>query len=205
MRYLILIAMMVVSTVGEVQGANETRERVVGGLLRLGKGLLENELEKREDAAKEAGKKAAETTEPQQRTWGQRGADMAGTFAATVVDEFGKRSTSEVLAFSVKDALDVLINEYKEQYKKEGREYARELGDRMVERVKADPKISKTLTAIEVLCWSIIGYLSFVTLFVFFALIVVLRGQRRLSRGYEGLCRKIDELQQEVAAARGEK
>ncbi len=214
MRHLMLIVMLAVGLVSVAQGAGEVRERVVNGLLEFGHRKLEQVLEKRAAKAEaKAQKKAQEQAaaagqaagqaeqagetegEPKPRTWCDRGREMLGAFVGTAIDGIrGEGSANEVLGFSLKATLDVVINEYKEQYKKEGREYARELGDRMVERVKADPKISGTLTAIEALCWGIVAYLSFVTLFVFFALFTVLRGQKKLRRGYDDLAKKFDEL-----------
>lgn len=212
MRHLMLIVMLAVGMVSVAQGAGEVRERVVNGLLEFGHRKLEQVLEKRAAKAEaKAQKKAQEQAaaagqagetegEPKPRTWRDRGREMLGAFVGTAIDGIrGEGSANEVLGLSLKGTLDVVINEYKEQYKKEGREYARELGDRMVERVKADPKISRTLTAIEALCWGIVGYLSFVTLFVFFALFMVLRGQKKLRRGYDDLAKKFDELRAAVS------
>ena len=215
MRNFLLILVMAVGLVGVAQGKGEVRERVVNGLLEFGHRKLEQALEKRaakaeakaqqkaQEQAAAAGQaeQAGETEgEPKPRTWRDRGREMLGAFVGTAIEGIrGEGSANEVLGFSLKATLDVVINEYKEQYKKEGREYARELGDRMVERVKADPKISGTLTAIEALCWGIVGYLSFVTLFVFFALFMVLRGQKKLRRGYDDLAKKIDELRAAVS------
>ena len=212
MRHLMLIVMLAVGLVSVAQGAGEVRERVVNGLLEFGHRKLEQVLEKRAAKAEaKAQKKAQEQAaaagqagetegEPKPRTWRDRGREMLGAFVGTAIDGIrGEGSANEVLGFSLKATLDVVINEYKEQYKKEGREYARELGDRMVERVKADPKISRTLTAIEALCWGIVAYLSFVTLFVFFALFMVLRGQKKLRRGYDDLAKKFDELRAAVS------
>jgi hypothetical protein len=204
MRALCVLIAMVLGGLSQVQAASETTDRVIHGLLRLGQGALENELERREADSKAEAEAAAHATQPKERTWSDRGADMVGTFLGTAADELGKRSTSEVLAFSLKDSMDVLIDEYKEQYKKEGREYAKELGDRMVERVKEDPKISSALTAIQVLCWSIIVYLSLVTVFVFSSFVSLRRGNKSLRRSFEELRKKFDELQQEKAAARQE-
>lgn len=176
-----------------MQAQSTTEERVIDGLLRLGQGAIERHLDKRtEEAARAADSPPAE---PKKRTWTDRGVDMVGTFIGTAADELGKRSTSEVLAFSLKDSMDVIIDEYKEQYKKEGREYAKELGDRMVERVRQDPKISSTLTALELLCWAIVIYLTLVTIFVFFAFVTLRRGNRKLRERFDALAAKFDELQ----------
>lgn len=88
--------------------------------LRLGQNALEHELDRRNEQNMAMANEAARTTQPKERTWADRGVDMVGTFIGTATDELGKRSSSEVLAFSVKDALDVFIDEYKEQYKKRG-------------------------------------------------------------------------------------
>lgn len=61
-----------------------------------------------------------------------------------------------------------LVNEWKEEYKQEGRQYARELGDIMVERVAEDKKISETLTSVRRLCYAVIAYLTAVTLLILF-------------------------------------
>jgi CHASE3 domain sensor protein len=96
------------------------------------------------------------------------------------------------MAFSLKAALDVIIDEYKEQYKDEGRRYAKELGDKLVERVREDPEIRDSITALQALCWSVIAYLSLVTLIVFFSLIAITRGNRRLRKKFDELQRKFD-------------
>lgn len=184
-----------------MQAASETTDRVIHGLLRLGQNALEHELDRRNEQNMAKANEAARTTQPKERTWADRGVDMVGTFIGTATDELGKRSSSEVLAFSFKDALDVFIDEYKEQYKKEGREYAKELGDRMVERVREDPKISSTLTAIEILCWSIIVYLTLVTVFVFCSFVALRRGNKKLRLRFNELEKKFDALRQEVSTA----
>lgn len=201
MRSFILMALAWVSMVGGLQAASDTSDRVIHGLLRLGQNALEHELDRRNEQNMAKANEAARTTQPKERTWADRGVDMVGTFIGTATDELGKRSSSEVLAFSVKDALDVFIDEYKEQYKKEGREYAKELGDRMVERVREDPKISSTLTAIEILCWSIIVYLTLVTVFVFSSFVALRRGNKKLRRDFAELEKKFDALQQEISTA----
>lgn len=180
---------------------------MVDGLLKLGQGVLERELEKREekDAAR-AEKKAedkpqAEATagkDDKKRTWKDRSWDMLSTFGATAADGFGDKNLSEVLAFSIKESVDVLIDEYKEEYKEEGREYAKELGDKLVERVREDPEIRDSITALQALCWSVIGYLSLVTLIVFFSLISITRGNRKLRKQFDALQLKFDALMESL-------
>ena len=191
-------------------GGAEGSDKVVDGLLKLGQGVLEHEMDKREAKEAARAKKEAEKTPPQtaaaeeaadkkkKLTLKDRTLDMLGSFGTTAADEFGDKSLSEVLAFSLKDSLDVLIDEYKEEYKEEGREYAKELGDKLVERVREDPKIRDSITALQALCWSVIGYLSLVTLIVFFSLISITRGNRRLRKQFDALQHKFDALMEEL-------
>ncbi|MBQ3524915.1 MAG: hypothetical protein IJA63_01455 [Akkermansia sp.] len=207
----VILAMLPMLLCGGAEGS----DKVVDGLLKLGQGVLEHEINKREAKEAARAKKEAEKTPPQtaaaeeaadkkkkgkdkKRTWKDRTWDMLGTFGATAADEFGDKSLSEVLAFSLKDSLDVLIDEYKEEYKDEGREYAKELGDKLVERVREDPKIRDSITALQALCWSVIGYLSLVTLIVFFSLISITRGNRRLRKQFDALQHKFDALMEEL-------
>jgi hypothetical protein len=190
-----LLALVMVGM--SAQGASDTRDRVVDGLLRLGQGVLEHEVNKRDaEKAEEQKVDSADVTpeadKKKKRKWWERGVDMAAAFTETAVEEFGEGDMSHTMAFSLKAALDVIIDEYKEQYKDEGRRYAKELGDKLVERVREDPEIRDSITALQALCWSVIAYLSLVTLIVFFSLIAITRGNRRLRKQFDELQRKFD-------------
>lgn len=193
--YMLLLALVMVGL--SAQGASDTRDRVVDGLLRLGQGVLEHEVNKRDaEKAEEQKVDSADVTpeadKKKKRKWWERGVDMAAAFTETAVEEFGEGDMSHTMAFSLKAALDVIIDEYKEQYKDEGRRYAKELGDKLVERVREDPEIRDSITALQALCWSVIAYLSLVTLIVFFSLIAITRGNRRLRKQFDELQRKFD-------------
>lgn len=193
--YMLLLALVMVGM--SAQGASDTRDRVVDGLLRLGQGVLEHEVNKRDaEKAEEQKVDSADVTpeadKKKKRKWWERGVDMAAAFTETAVEEFGEGDMSHTMAFSLKAALDVIIDEYKEQYKDEGRRYAKELGDKLVERVREDPEIRDSITALQALCWSVIAYLSLVTLIVFFSLIAITRGNRRLRKQFDELQRKFD-------------
>ncbi len=58
------------------------------------------------------------------------------------------------------------LDEWKESAKKEGRAYARELGDIMVERAVQDKKIADALDSVRRLCYAVIAYLTGVTLLI---------------------------------------
>ena len=193
--YMLLLALVMVGM--SAQGASDTRDRGVDGLLRLGQGVLEHEVNKRDaEKAEEQNVDSADVTpeadKKKKRKWWERGVDMAAAFTETAVEEFGEGDMSHTMAFSLKAALDVIIDEYKEQYKDEGRRYAKELGDKLVERVREDPEIRDSITALQALCWSVIAYLSLVTLIVFFSLIAITRGNRRLRKQFYELQRKFD-------------
>lgn len=59
------------------------------------------------------------------------------------------------------------LNEVKEAYKEEGRAYARELGDTMMERAMANKKVDKTLDSVRALCWGVVAYITVVSLLLF--------------------------------------
>lgn len=59
------------------------------------------------------------------------------------------------------------LNDMKEAYKEEGRAYARELGDTMMERAMANKKVDQTLNSVRVLCWGVVAYITVVSLLLF--------------------------------------
>ncbi len=85
-----------------------------------------------------------------------------------------------VLTSSLKPALDGIINEYKEQYKEEGRAYAREVGDIVVTRVVEDPEINSTITSLRTLCWAVVAYLTLVTFIMLGCLVYLKNANARL-------------------------
>ncbi|MBQ7024450.1 MAG: hypothetical protein IJN29_12775 [Akkermansia sp.] len=182
--------------------ADGSRDKLIDGLLGIGVRALQAEQERRaeaalqqEDTVTEAPQEAEPGT-PQKRTWRQRGRDMLGNLVTGSVDGLGEKPLSQVLAEAAKNAMDTLINEYKEQYKQEGREYAREVGDKIVGRVLKDPKIEGTLYSLQALCWGVIAYLTLVTLIVVFCLMHLKRTNMKLLAAVEEL-KAIYKLQKE--------
>lgn len=74
-----------------------------------------------------------------------------------------------------------MFDELKDAYKQEGREYAQELGDVVVERIVQDKKVNSALTSVRNLCYAVIAYLTVVTLLIlfFFARIMAAIGKLR--------------------------
>lgn len=60
------------------------------------------------------------------------------------------------------------LRELKEAYKAEGKEYAKELGDTVVQRIVEDKEINDTLTSVRRLCYAVIAYLTGVTVLIIF-------------------------------------
>lgn len=65
------------------------------------------------------------------------------------------------------DALKQQLDEVKESYKEEGRAYARELGDTMMERAMANKKVDRALDSVRALCWGVVAYITVVSLLLF--------------------------------------
>lgn len=127
----------------------------------------------------------------QPRRWRDRGRDMLDTALGELLDRRSGESFSEWMARVVRETVDVILDEYLAYFKEEGRAYAKELGDQFVERVREDEKISRALFSVQVLCWSVIAYLTLVTL-------LMLYWARRTSRRQELLLRELRELRREV-------
>ncbi len=89
-------------------------------------------------------------------------------------------SMTQMFIAPIRQSVDGLINEYKEEYKEEGRAYARELGEIVVERVRKDPEITSTITSIRMLCWFVVGYLTLVTLIMLACLVYLKHAHARL-------------------------
>lgn len=78
------------------------------------------------------------------------------------------RSIGDHLALTLRGATDSLL----EAYKEEGREYAREVGDVITQRMPENEKVNSTLDSVRFLCWGVVVYLTIVTLLV---LVMLLR------------------------------
>ena len=87
------------------------------------------------------------------------------------------------------DSLEKSIGDIKEQYKEEGRAYARELADMLAERIVHSPRIQSTITTIQALCWAIIAYLVLVSL-------VLLVSMQRLRINSRHILEQLNELKQ---------
>ncbi len=192
-RFLSLLAVFClgVSALYAANGRN-----IADSLLNIGAKAIQAEQQRRAD------KKAAQQISPteqageqgeagEKRTWRDKGKDMLAAFMDRSQEGLGDVSAGKLLGQAFKEAMDVLINEYKEQYKQEGREYAREVGDKIVERVREDPQISSSITSLKILCWVVIAYLTLVTLIMLFSLLRLKRANKRIEEKLETILRSL--------------
>ena len=169
--------------------AGENTNKIIDGLLGLGVRALQAEQERRAEAAEPpAAPQDDAAAESEKRSWKDKGRDMVESLVNGTMGATGDKTFSQLLAETVKKATDTLIHEYKEQYKQEGREYAREVGDMIVGRVLSDPRIENSIYSLQALCWGIVVYLTLVTLVMVFGLI-------HLKRSYVKLLAAVEKLQ----------
>ena len=76
-------------------------------------------------------------------------------------------SLGEQLMLTLRGATDAVM----ESYKEEGREYAKEVGGIITQRIMEDKKINSTLDSMRLFCWAVILYLTVVTLVVIYTLL----------------------------------
>ena len=126
-----------------------------------------------------AGVQAVQTTLQQ----GQENTEAPDANAAPA-DPSG--ALGRVLAESLKKSASSL----KEQYKEEGRAYARELGDMLAERIVHSPRVHSAITTLQAFCWVIIAYLVLVTLLLLVGLQRLRANDRRILELLHELKRK---------------
>ncbi len=200
MKHLLLSFSVLFSfLIGEAWADSSRSDRIIDGLLSAGSRVLQAEQERRaaRHSADEAEQALTSEAEPEPaaeeepvtdgRRWRDRGRDMLNRVREATSERLGDRSISEVISSTLKDALDHFLAEYKEQYKLEGREYAREVGDIIVNRVVDSPRISGSLYSLQLMCWGIILYLTLVTIIVLFSLLYLKRSNRKLMASVQEL------------------
>ncbi len=192
MKRLILVLTLLLGLL-PMTSAGENTNKIIDGLLGLSVRALQAEQERRAEAAEPPAAPQAEAAdaaaaESEKRSWKDKGRDMVESLVNGTMGATGDKTFSQLLAETVKKATDTLIHEYKEQYKQEGREYAREVGDMIVGRVLSDPRIENSIYSLQALCWGIVVYLTLVTLVMVFGLI-------HLKRSYVKLLAAVEKLQ----------
>ncbi len=177
--FAMLLALLMLGLV-QPGAANERTDALLDGLMDIGGRALQAQAERRQ--AKRAEEQGADAgKEPD-----------AGLPAAPAAGDASP--LQQALTGSFRQSLDGIVGEYKEKYKEEGRAYARELGDIIVERVNTDSKIGEllartreTLDTVEALCWSVIAYLTLVTLTIVVSLLYIKRSNAHILAEMRGL------------------
>lgn len=167
-------------------------DKLMDKLLQAGMDALEGEQQRRQQA-KEAARTAqsdAPTPAADDRTPEERAKSMLAVFLDHTMTP-GTDPMAGRVARALKDSVDILLLEYKEEYKEEGRAYARELGDIIVARVQENPNIQSSIHSIQLLCWAVIAYLTLVTIVMLFSLLHLKRINSQLLRSVEDLQKRL--------------
>lgn len=167
-------------------------DRLMDKLLQAGMDALEGEQQRRQQAKEAAAAAQPDAPAPaaDARTPEERAKSMLAVFLDHAMSP-GSDPMAVRVAHALKDSVDILLQEYKEEYKEEGRAYARELGDIIVTRVQEDPKIQSSIHSIQVLCWAVIAYLTLVTIVMLICLLHLKRINSRLLRSVEDLQKRL--------------
>ncbi|MGN0820693.1 MAG: hypothetical protein ACI4OX_02800 [Akkermansia sp.] len=172
MKSWFLVAAAAVSFWSVPQAPAEVSEGdAAGGVMQTGLRILGSQLEKRREKApqrEDASAPAPESAVSEELSSSESAGQKFKNLAVDAFKGAGGASINEWLPRLLREMADKVVNEFKEQYKQEGREYAKELGTLVTERVLASEKIRSTLTTVKVLCWSVVAYLSVITIVIFF-------------------------------------
>ena len=92
-------------------------------------------------------------------------------------------SFGESMASMARAAAAPLIDTFKD----EGREYAKEVGDIITERILESRKISDTLDSMRIFCWAVVVYLTIVTILIVVLLLRLRMLHSKLMKAIQGL------------------
>lgn len=92
-------------------------------------------------------------------------------------------SFGESMASMARAASAPLVDAFKE----EGREYAKEVGDIITERILESRKISNTLDSMRIFCWAVVAYLTIVTILIVILLLRLRVLYSKLMKTIQGL------------------
>lgn len=147
---------------GQDSAAPSKTERIVGGLLDFGAAVMKQRAEKKQEDAR----KAEAEAETSSGTMTQLGKSV-GVLVNGMRDP---QYLAEKVASVIRETGEVVLREYLEEYKAEGRAYTRELANIITERIINHEKVASTLHSIWMLCWGVVIYLSVITLLIFYML-----------------------------------
>lgn len=106
----------------------------------------------------------------------EQSADSKGLDMETLI----KLLTPGGIADIVREVVTETMKGIVEQYKEEGRAYARQLGDVLTERMMQNPKIQSTFFMIKALVWAVLLYLTVISLLLVYMLHKLQVSNRRI-------------------------
>ncbi len=86
------------------------------------------------------------------------------------------------LSQSLKKAVEQTLDSVKERYMEEGRVYARELSDVIVERLMQNPRIRSVTSTIQLVCIALVAYLVLITIVLLMCISRVQKSNREILR-----------------------
>ena len=148
---------------GQDSAAPSKTERIVGGLLDFGAAVMKQRAEKKQEDIRKADATADEASSGTMTQLGK----SVGVLVNGMRDP---QYLAEKVASVIRETGEVVLREYLEEYKAEGRAYTRELANIITERIINHEKVASTLHSIRMLCWGVVIYLSVITLLIFYML-----------------------------------
>ena len=161
-----LIALLVVfvlpmSLVARDGEASRT-ERIVGGILDFGSAVMNKRAEKKQTQVSDGTAVASETS-PEANTMEKLGKSV-GVLVQGITDPL---YLAQQLGGVLKETTELTLRDYLNRYKDEGKEYARELANIIMERIVNHEKISGVLDSVRMLCWGVVIYLTIISILIF--------------------------------------
>lgn len=155
-------------------GKDGDKHPVLHSLVDMGTEFVQDKLEKRRQRKnEEAAAKAADAS--------AEGGAVASKVGAPLPP------TSKLIYQVVDEVLGNKISEALDHYKEEGRNYARQLGDVVAQRILADKKVQSSIELLKILVGVIVAYLTLVTL-------ALLKGLRSIKKSNERILVLLQEL-----------
>lgn len=179
---LLLLLVMVLAVPGghAQESAPSKTERVVSGLLNFGAAVVKKQTARDEPKEAQVSSPASAGETPVATRIGE----SVGTLIQGVRDP---GFLAEKLASAMKETGELVLREYLDKYKEEGRAYTRELAAIISERVLEHSKVASTLHSVRMLCWGVVIYLTVISLLIFYMLWRMKRMNERVLHAIEAL------------------
>lgn len=125
--------------------------------------------------------------------WSRMRDRMIDSLISESLDVQPGETPSDWLARVLRETLDIVVHDYNEYFKNEGRAFARELSENFVNRVREDEKISAALFSVQLLCWGVIIYLTLVTLAMLVYVRLITSRQKQLMQAFTAMRKRSDQ------------